>query len=83
MSKRRIAIAVGVLVGLATGPALAASYAAGGTHQCSGQRKCVVSISNARDCVSASDSLRARDCCPSTRGGHSVGFSMQYCIPGR
>jgi hypothetical protein len=58
------------------------SYSAAGTHQCSERRSCVVSGSFFRNCIEASEILRTRDCCPSSRGGTSVGFSLNYCIAG-
>jgi hypothetical protein len=63
----------------------------GSTHTC------VVSGSLFGDCVSANTSLQVQDCCPSSRvcardsqgretncraGGTSIGFTMNYCIPG-
>jgi hypothetical protein len=58
---------------------------------------CVVTGSVFGNCVDAASSLQVQDCCPSTRvcardsqgretncrrGGTSIGFTMNYCIPG-
>jgi hypothetical protein len=98
----------GLLLGLAAlaagsprAPAVAASYSASGTHQCKASDgsiySCVVTGFVFGDCISATASLRAMDCCPSSRvcgrvsqgretncrrGGTSIGFTMNYCIPG-
>ncbi len=98
----RIASGLGVLAGLAAAqPATvhAASYSASGTHQCKGGdgaiHSCVVTGFLFGNCVDAVSSLRAQDCCPSSReclydsrgretcrgGGTSIGFTMNYCIP--
>jgi hypothetical protein len=81
---------------------MAANYSAGGTHhQCrasdGSMHSCMVSGTVFGDCISAVSSLRAMDCCPSSRvcardshgreincrgGGTSVGFTISYCIPG-
>jgi hypothetical protein len=79
----------------------AASYSATGTHQCRASdgsvHSCIVTGSIFGSCVEAASSLRAQDCCPSTRvcsrdaqgretdckrGGVSAEFSMNYCIQG-
>jgi len=81
-------VAVTAAIGIALTPQLTmaqagrVSYSAGGTHQCSGQRVCVVSGSFFKDCIDAIESLRARDCCPSSRSGTSGGFTLNYCIAG-
>jgi hypothetical protein len=100
---------LGLLLGLAAlaaasppAPAVAASYSASGTHRCKASDgsiySCVVTGSAFGDCIRATASLRAMDCCPSARvcardsrgretncrgGGTSIGFVMNYCIPGR
>ena len=56
-------------------------YTASGTHQCGGDRSCVVS-GQFNDCNDAMSSLRTRDCCATRRGGgSSTGFALNYCIP--
>jgi hypothetical protein len=81
---------------------VAAAYSASGTHQCrTADREthsCVVTGVVFGTCIEAESSLRAQDCCPSTRvcerdpqgretncrrGGTSAGFALNYCIPGR
>jgi hypothetical protein len=81
---------------------VAANYSASGTHQCrtadGNTHSCVVTGVVFGTCVEAGSSLRAQDCCPSTRvcerdaqgretncrrGGTSAGFALNYCIPGR
>jgi hypothetical protein len=82
--------------------AVAANYSASGTHQCrttDGEtHSCVVTGVVFGTCIEAGSSLRAQDCCPSSRvcerdaqgretncrrGGTSAGFTLNYCIPGR
>ncbi len=98
----RIASGLGVLAGLAAAqpPTVqAASDSASGTQQCKGGdgaiHSCVVTGFLFGNCVDAVSSLRAQDCCPSSReclydsrgretcrgGGTSIGFTMNYCIP--
>lgn len=101
----RIASALAVLAGLAAGqPATgyAAGYSAAGTHQCKAADgaayRCVVTGALFGNCAIATSSLRAQDCCPSSkecsrdsqgrltncRGeGASIDFAMKYCIPDR
>jgi hypothetical protein len=56
-------------------------YSASGTHQCGGNRSCIVS-GQFNDCNDAMSSLRTRDCCATARGGGaSTGFALNYCIP--
>jgi hypothetical protein len=56
-------------------------YSASGTHQCGGNRSCIVS-GQFNDCNDAMSSLRTRDCCATARGGgSSTGFALNYCIP--
>lgn len=60
-------------------------YSASGTHRCdlaNGEtRSCVVS-GLFDNCGDAQLSLRARDCCQTTKGdGASSGFTLTYCIP--
>jgi hypothetical protein len=56
-------------------------YTASGTHQCGGNRSCIVS-GQFNDCNDAMSSLRTRDCCATARGGgSSTGFALNYCIP--
>ena len=81
---------------------VAAAYSASGTHQCrttEGEtHSCVVTGMVFGTCIEATSSLRAQDCCPSSRvcerdpqgretncrrGGTSTGFALNYCIPGR
>ncbi len=95
MAKANVVRRVVLLLGLSalavsslSPPAMAVSYSASGTHQCKSQdgsmHTCVVSGSYFSNCIDASRSLQARDCCRSMRtGGTSVGFTMSYCIPGR
>jgi hypothetical protein len=71
---RRVALLVGLMVLAAGGfsmSAMAATYSAGGTHQCKAAdgstHTCVVSGSLFGDCISASSSLQVQDCCPSSR----------------
>jgi hypothetical protein len=60
-------------------------YTASGRHQCGSgddaKRSCVVS-GLFSDCNDAAITLKARDCCPTTKGGGtSSAFSLSYCIP--
>jgi hypothetical protein len=55
-------------------------YSASGTHQCGGNRTCIVS-GQFNDCNDAMSSLRTRDCCATRNGGSSTGFALNYCIP--
>jgi hypothetical protein len=59
-------------------------YTASGRHQCGSndaKRSCVVT-GLFSDCNDAAITLKARDCCPTTKdGGTSSAFSMSYCIP--
>lgn len=76
-------------------------YSASGTHQCrttgGDSHSCVVTGLVFSNCIDAASSLRAQDCCPSTRacardsqgretecrrGGTSASFTMNYCISG-
>lgn len=76
-------------------------YSASGTHQCRTSEgvshSCVVTGLVFSNCIDAASSLRAQDCCPSTRacardsqgretecrrGGTSAGFTLNYCISG-
>jgi hypothetical protein len=87
--------------GLRAPTILAANYSASGTHQCraadGNTHSCVVTGLSFGTCIEADSSLRAQDCCPSTRicerdaqgretqcrrGGASAGFALNYCIPG-
>ena len=69
---RSIMMAAGTLA-VAALPAnlAAATYSAGGTHQCKASDgavySCVVSGTIYGDCVSASSSLQTQDCCRSAR----------------
>jgi len=57
----------------------AGSYTASGTHQCP-HGKCIVT-GIFTSCVSAAQTLRVRDCCPTSEtGGGSTGFTLNYCI---
>lgn len=88
--------------GIDAAPIVAVDYSASATHQCrtaGGEtHSCVVTGAFFGTCIDADSSLRAQDCCPSTRvcardaqgretecrrGGTSSGFAMNYCIPGR
>ena len=79
---------------------LAANVSATGTHQCRAPDgstfSCPVTGSIYSNCVDATSSLRAQDCCAAPRacsrdsqgresncrpGGVSIGFSMLSCIP--
>jgi len=55
-------------------------YTASGTHQCGGNRTCIVT-GQFNDCNDAMSSLRTRDCCATRNGGSSTGFALNYCIP--
>jgi hypothetical protein len=71
----------------ASGPIAAMpSYSASGTHQCGSDsdhaNSCVVTGFGFPDCIGATSSLRAQDCCPTARkGATSTGFTLNYCIP--
>lgn len=100
---RRTASMLGVLAGLGAahpGTVHAVTYSAAGTHQCIAEdgttHSCVATGSLFANCIDATSSLRAEDCCPSSMecshdsqgrrtncrgGGNSIGFVMDYCIP--